>query len=147
MTTVAGVDVSADHFIGGGRVSSADGFLDVSPIDEAPLAEIARGGSRGRPCGRGRRGRVPGLGRPGPYRPRRAAATPADLIDENVDRIAEVECLDMAMLLRSLRARVIARGARNFRAMPISPPPTKSAPGRRTAPRASSSGAPAARSS
>jgi betaine-aldehyde dehydrogenase/5-carboxymethyl-2-hydroxymuconic-semialdehyde dehydrogenase len=31
----------------------------------------------------------------------------ADLIDANVERLAEVECLDMAMLLRSLRARVI----------------------------------------
>ena len=31
-------------------------------------------------------------------------------------RLAEVECLDMAMLLRSLRARVISRGARNYRA-------------------------------
>src|SRR5262249_58649103 len=40
----------------------------------------------------------------------------AELIDANVDRLAEVECLDMAMLLRSLKARVIARGARNFRA-------------------------------
>ena len=40
----------------------------------------------------------------------------ADLIDANVERIAAVECEDMAMLLRSLKARVIARGARNFRA-------------------------------
>jgi betaine-aldehyde dehydrogenase/5-carboxymethyl-2-hydroxymuconic-semialdehyde dehydrogenase len=40
----------------------------------------------------------------------------ADLIDQNIDRIATVECLDMAMLERSLKARVIARGARNFRA-------------------------------
>src|SRR5204863_2632033 len=39
----------------------------------------------------------------------------ADLIDSNIERLAEVECLDMAMLLRSLRARVISRGARNFR--------------------------------
>jgi betaine-aldehyde dehydrogenase/5-carboxymethyl-2-hydroxymuconic-semialdehyde dehydrogenase len=39
----------------------------------------------------------------------------ADLIDANVDRIASVECLDMAMLERSLRARVIPRGARNYR--------------------------------
>jgi acyl-CoA reductase-like NAD-dependent aldehyde dehydrogenase len=39
----------------------------------------------------------------------------ADLIDANVDRIAAVECLDMAMLERSLRARVIPRGARNYR--------------------------------
>ena len=40
----------------------------------------------------------------------------ADLIDANVDHIAEVECWDMAMLERSLKARVIGRGARNFRA-------------------------------
>jgi betaine-aldehyde dehydrogenase/5-carboxymethyl-2-hydroxymuconic-semialdehyde dehydrogenase len=39
----------------------------------------------------------------------------ADLIDQNVERLAQVECADMAMLLRSLRARVINRGARNFR--------------------------------
>ncbi len=39
----------------------------------------------------------------------------ADLIDANVERIAGVECEDMAMLLRSLTARVISRGARNFR--------------------------------
>jgi betaine-aldehyde dehydrogenase/5-carboxymethyl-2-hydroxymuconic-semialdehyde dehydrogenase len=39
----------------------------------------------------------------------------ADLIDASVDRLAEVECADMAMLLRSLRARVIARGALNYR--------------------------------
>src|SRR6185312_4198195 len=31
----------------------------------------------------------------------------ADLIDANVERLATVECLDMAMLERSLRARVI----------------------------------------
>ncbi|MHB1905957.1 MAG: aldehyde dehydrogenase, partial [Acidimicrobiales bacterium] len=40
----------------------------------------------------------------------------ADLIDANVERLARVECLDMAMLEESLRLRVIARGARNFRA-------------------------------
>ena len=39
----------------------------------------------------------------------------ADLIDRNVERVAVVECEDMAMLLRSLRTRVIARGARNYR--------------------------------
>src|SRR5437764_443695 len=39
----------------------------------------------------------------------------ADLIDANVERLATVECLDMAMLERSLRARVIGRGARNYR--------------------------------
>ena len=40
----------------------------------------------------------------------------ADLIDEHVPSLAAVECLDMAMLEESLRLRVLARGARNFRA-------------------------------
>jgi len=39
----------------------------------------------------------------------------ADLIDENVEDLAIVECVDMAMLLESLQARVIHRGAENFR--------------------------------
>ncbi len=39
----------------------------------------------------------------------------ADLIDANVERLAIVECIDMAMLLRSLKARLINRGARNYR--------------------------------
>ncbi len=117
MTTVAGVDVSADHFIGGGRVSSADRFLDVSPIDEAPLAEIARGGSLEAALAvEAAEGAFPAWAALGPTGRAEPLRRLADLIDANVDRIAEVECLDMAMLLRSLRARVIARGARNFRA-------------------------------
>ena len=40
----------------------------------------------------------------------------ADLIDETIGALAEIECLDMAMLLESLQKRVISRGARNFRA-------------------------------
>jgi betaine-aldehyde dehydrogenase/5-carboxymethyl-2-hydroxymuconic-semialdehyde dehydrogenase len=114
---VAGVEVSPDHFIGGERVSSGESFVDLSPIDERPLAEIARGGSTEAAlaveaaeaafagwAGLGAAARAVHLRRL------------ADLIDANVEGIAGVECLDMAMLLRSLRARVITRGARNFRA-------------------------------
>jgi betaine-aldehyde dehydrogenase/5-carboxymethyl-2-hydroxymuconic-semialdehyde dehydrogenase len=39
----------------------------------------------------------------------------ADLIDENIEMVAAIECVDMAMLLESLEARVIHRGAENFR--------------------------------
>jgi betaine-aldehyde dehydrogenase/5-carboxymethyl-2-hydroxymuconic-semialdehyde dehydrogenase len=39
----------------------------------------------------------------------------ADLIDDNVGMLARVECVDMAMLLESLEARVIHRGAENLR--------------------------------
>jgi len=111
------IAVSPDHFIGGERVSSTATFTDISPIDQRPLGEIARGGPREADlalaaaedafpawAALGSDGRAEHLHRL------------ADLIDANVDRLAEVECLDMAMLLRSLRARVIARGARNFRA-------------------------------
>ncbi|HTU04594.1 MAG TPA: aldehyde dehydrogenase family protein, partial [Trebonia sp.] len=42
--TVAGVAVDTRHWIGGRRVGSAGTFTDLSPIDEQPLAELARGG-------------------------------------------------------------------------------------------------------
>ena len=41
---VAGVAVDTRHWIGGQRVASAAAFTDLSPIDERPLAEVARGG-------------------------------------------------------------------------------------------------------
>ena len=40
-TTVAGVDVDLDHWIGGRRVPSTSTFTDISPIDETPLGEVA----------------------------------------------------------------------------------------------------------
>jgi betaine-aldehyde dehydrogenase/5-carboxymethyl-2-hydroxymuconic-semialdehyde dehydrogenase len=115
--TVAGIEVSTEHFVGGERLASDVTFTDVSPIDAQPLAEIARGGEREAELAVAAAAEAfPGwaaLGATG-----RAAHLHrlADLIDANVDRIAAVECADMAMLLRSLRARVINRGARNFRA-------------------------------
>jgi len=117
VTVVAGVEVSPDHFIGGRRVPSAGRFLDLSPIDEAPLAEVARGGSLEAALAVEAAERAfPGWAALGPAGRAEPLRRLADLIDANVERLAQVECLDMAMLLRSLRARVIARGARNFRA-------------------------------
>ena len=114
---VAGTRVATGHFIGGERIDSDGHFVDLSPIDERPLAEIARGGAREAELAvAAATDAFPAwaaLGAPG-----RAVHLHrlADLIDANVERLAEVECLDMAMLLRSLRARVISRGARNYRA-------------------------------
>jgi betaine-aldehyde dehydrogenase/5-carboxymethyl-2-hydroxymuconic-semialdehyde dehydrogenase len=114
---VAGVEVSPDHFIGGERISSADTFVDLSPIDERPLAEVARGGEAeaSRAVGAAETA-FPAWAALGPAGRAAHMRRLADLIDASVEAIAEVECLDMAMLLRSLRARVIGRGARNFRA-------------------------------
>ena len=40
---IAGVSVSTDHFIDGGRTASAERFEDLSPIDQQVLAEVSRG--------------------------------------------------------------------------------------------------------
>jgi betaine-aldehyde dehydrogenase/5-carboxymethyl-2-hydroxymuconic-semialdehyde dehydrogenase len=112
-----GIDVSPDHHIGGERVAGDERFEVISPIDQRVLAHVARGGEReAHAAVEAARAAWPewaALGSEG-----RAVLLHrlADLIDQNIDRIATVECLDMAMLERSLKARVIARGARNFRA-------------------------------
>jgi betaine-aldehyde dehydrogenase/5-carboxymethyl-2-hydroxymuconic-semialdehyde dehydrogenase len=117
MTSVAGVDVSPDHFVGGRRIASERRFEVRSPIDESVLAEVARGGAREVDLAVAAAERAfPAWAALGPSGRAGHLRRLADLIDANVDRLAEVECLDMAMLLRSLRARVIARGARNYRA-------------------------------
>ncbi|HJU46604.1 MAG TPA: aldehyde dehydrogenase family protein [Gaiellaceae bacterium] len=114
---VAGVEVSTAHFIGGERVESEAMFTDISPIDESVLAEVSRGGEREAGLAvEAARDAFPGWADLGAAGRAEHLHRLANLIDENVDRLAAVECLDMAMLLRSLRARVIARGARNFRA-------------------------------
>lgn len=42
--TVAGVDVSMDHWIGGRRVASSDHFANASPIDGSEQGELSAGG-------------------------------------------------------------------------------------------------------
>ncbi len=114
---VHGHTVSPEHYIDGARVGSPTTFEDRSPIDGSLLANVCRGDAatadaaisaavRAFPAwsALGPEGRAPYLHRL------------AELIDAHVDHIAEVECWDMAMLERSLKARVIGRGARNFRA-------------------------------
>jgi len=114
---VGGVTVSTEHFIGGQRVGGDRRFVDLSPIDEQPLAEIARGGApEAELAVAAAREAFPAWAALGAAGRAEHLHRLADLIDANVERLAAVECLDMAMLLRSLKARVIARGARNYRA-------------------------------
>ena len=113
---LAGVAVSPDHFIGGERVGSVERFEDRSPIDLSLLAEVAR--AREEEVDRAVRAAheaFPAWAALGPAGRAPHLYRLAALIDAQVDRLAAVECADMAMLLRSLRARVIARGARNYR--------------------------------
>ncbi len=117
LVEVAGVEVSPDHFIGGERVASAQRFQTISPIDQSVLAEVSRGeATDAERAVRAAHDAFPAWAALGPAGRAPYLHRLADLIEANIDRLAAVECADMAMLLRSLRARVIARGARNFRA-------------------------------
>ena len=115
---IAGTAVSVDHYIGGRRVSSAETFEVRSPLDwSLKLADVSAGDAEvaaaaaGAACEAAEAWAALGTAGRGAHLRRLA-----DLIDDTVGPLAEIECLDMAMLLESLQKRVIARGARNFRA-------------------------------
>ena len=75
--SVAGVDVSPDHFIGGERVPSDRDLVDLSPIDGQPLGEIARGGQpEAQLAVAAAQEAFPALGGARPGRSRRASAPP-----------------------------------------------------------------------
>jgi betaine-aldehyde dehydrogenase/5-carboxymethyl-2-hydroxymuconic-semialdehyde dehydrogenase len=108
--------VRVEHFIGGERVGSDRSFADISPIDGEVIAEVARAGEAEVDLAvRAAHAAFPAWAALGPAGRAAYLHRLADLIDSSVERLADVECADMAMLLRSLRARVIARGARNYR--------------------------------
>src|ERR687893_78297 len=105
-----------EHYIGGEWVASRTTFETISPIDEQVIDEVARAdaGDVDRAVNAAHDA-FPGWAALGPAGRAEHLHALADLIDANVERLAQVECRDMAMLLGSLRARVIRRGALNFR--------------------------------
>lgn len=114
---IEGIAVSPDHYIGGRRVSSPQTFEDRCPMDwSLLLGEIARGDADTAAMAvQAATDAFPAwaaltAAERGAYMHRLA-----DLIDANIEKLALVECMDMAMLHESLKLRVIARGALNFR--------------------------------
>ena len=115
---IAGTAVSVDHYIGGQRVSSPGTFEVRSPLDwSMKLADVSAGDgvtatdAVTAACEAAAAWAALGAAGRGAHLRRLA-----ERIDETINPLAKVECLDMAMLLESLQKRVIARGARNFRA-------------------------------
>ncbi len=114
---ISEVAVSPDHFIGGKRVPSNETFEVRSPLDwDWKLADVARGDALTADAAVSAAGAAfEEWATLGPARRAEYLHRLADLIDENIEELAIVECVDMAMLLESLQARVIHRGAENFR--------------------------------
>jgi len=114
---VAGVEVSTEHYIGGRRVGSTATFEDRSPLDWSwKLADVARGDAvTAEQAVSAAVDAFPAWAALGPDGRSEHLHRLADAIEAHSDEIAEVECADMGMLLRSLRERVVARGAANLR--------------------------------
>jgi acyl-CoA reductase-like NAD-dependent aldehyde dehydrogenase len=110
------LDVSPDHYIGGERVASRERFTTINPYTQEVIGEVSRAGeAEVDRAVRAAHAAFPAWAALGAAGRAQHLHRLADLIDANVERLAAVESADMAMLLRSLRARVIARGALNYR--------------------------------
>jgi betaine-aldehyde dehydrogenase/5-carboxymethyl-2-hydroxymuconic-semialdehyde dehydrogenase len=115
---IDGVSVSPDHYINGERIASSHTFEDRSPLDWTwKLADVSRASSVEADLAVTAAEAAFPTWAALPLEERTSYLDRlAELIERDVDAIAHVECLDMAMLEESLKQRIIARGARNFRA-------------------------------
>lgn len=116
MAKVAGVTVDTDHWIGGERVGSAAAFTDLSPIDERPVAEVARGGAAEAEAAVTAAARAfPAWSRTSREERARILHAIADGVDKRLEELAQVETADNGALIRSHRRGVMPRVAHNFR--------------------------------
>jgi aminomuconate-semialdehyde/2-hydroxymuconate-6-semialdehyde dehydrogenase len=102
--------------IGGSRIASSERFVDVSPIDERPIAEVARGGAVEVDAAvEAAAAAFEGWARTPPKERAAILHTIADGVEARVEQLATVETRDNGSLLRSHRRSVMPRVARNFR--------------------------------
>lgn len=115
---IEGISISTDHFIDGKRVSSPHTFEVRSPLDwDWKLADVARGDAATAAAAiEAAQQGFDVWSRMSPAERGQIMNNLADRIEANIEKIATIECLDMAMLLESLKLRVIPRSAVNFRA-------------------------------
>ena len=113
---IAGFEVDTRHWIGGERVASEMTFDDISPVDGSLLGQVSRGGKAEADAA------VAAAKAAFPIWSRMSAAERgaillrlADLIEENVEMLSQIETADNGSLLRSHRRGVMPRVAMNIR--------------------------------
>ncbi len=105
-----------EHWIGGRRVASKSAFTDHSPIDGAPVADVARGGAAEADAAvRAAKSAFPRWAKTS--REERAAVLHAiaDGVEKRIEELSQVETSDNGALIRSHRRGVMPRVAHNFR--------------------------------
>src|SRR5690348_13873507 len=99
---VAGVDVDTRHWIGGRRAGSPGTFTDISPIDERPIAEVARGGAAEvEEAVRAARAAFASWAATPPGERAAVLHAIADGVQARAEALAQVETCDNGSLLRS----------------------------------------------
>jgi len=113
---VAGVAIDTRHYINGSRVESAETYVNTSPIDGSFLGDIARGGQREVDLAvAAAKAAFPGWAAMGPAARGEKLLRLAELVEENIEVLANVETLDNGSLLRSHLRGVMPRVALNIR--------------------------------
>ncbi|HEY5031925.1 MAG TPA: aldehyde dehydrogenase [Actinomycetes bacterium] len=113
---VAGVAVDTLHWIGGERVASPSTFTDVSPIDEQPIAEVARGGAAEVEAAvAAAREAFPAWAATARHDRAAVLRRIAEGVEKRLEDLAQVETADNGSLIRSHRRGVMPRVALNFR--------------------------------
>lgn len=116
IVAVAGVQVDTRHWIGGERITSADTFPDVSPIDGAHLADIARGGKAEADAAiAAAKAAFPAWARLTPQERGAILHKVADNIEAHIEELSILETTDNGSLLRSHRRGVMPRVVMNIR--------------------------------
>ncbi|MEN9740801.1 MAG: NAD/NADP-dependent betaine aldehyde dehydrogenase, partial [Actinomycetota bacterium] len=118
MTTieVAGANIDTRHYINGARVESAETYVNTSPIDGTFLGDIARGGQREVDLAvAAAKTAFPGWAKMGPKARGEKLLRLAELVEENIETLANIETLDNGSLLRSHLRGVMPRVAMNIR--------------------------------
>lgn len=114
--TVAGIEIDTRHFINGHRVASAETYENTSPIDGAFLGNISRGTEKEADLAvAAAKAAFPGWADMGPKLRGEKLLKLAELVEENIELLSNIETLDNGSLLRSHRRGVMPRVAMNIR--------------------------------
>jgi 5-carboxymethyl-2-hydroxymuconic-semialdehyde dehydrogenase len=113
---VAGAKVDTRHYIGGQRVASSQTYKNTSPIDGTFLGEISRGGELeiNEAVAAAKRA-FPAWAALGPAKRGELLLNLAELVEANIETLAQIETADNGSLLRSHRRGVMPRVALNIR--------------------------------
>ena len=113
---VVGTTIDTRHYIGGQRVESVEAFTNTSPIDGSFLGDICRGTQKEADLAvAAAKAAFPAWAALGPKGRGELLLRLAELVEENIETLAQLETMDNGSLLRSHRRGVMPRVAMNIR--------------------------------